>query len=60
MIPDKIKHKVCPNCGNDVYMQADLSWNDDTQDWAVVWTNHQIHCASCHHEFSLKDIKDIV
>jgi|694.fasta_scaffold104699_6 hypothetical protein len=55
-----IKQKVCPKCGYDVYIKADLSWDEVKQNWEVVWTNDQISCARCHNEFRIKDIKDVM
>ena len=54
-----IKQKVCPKCGYDVYIKADLSWDDALQDWEVVWIGNQIHCANCSNEFKMAEIKDI-
>ena len=55
-----IKQKVCPKCGYDAYIQADLRWDEDKQDWKVVWTDDTIHCAKCFHEYHLKDVKDVM
>jgi hypothetical protein len=54
-----IKQKVCPKCDYDVYLVADLSWDAEKQDWKIVWTNDEVHCARCGHDFKLKDCKVI-
>jgi len=54
-----IKEKVCPKCGTDTYVQADLSWDSFKQDWVVAWTNTEIYCAKCGHTYKITDCKNI-
>ena len=55
-----IKEKVCPKCGADTYIQADVSWDAKKQEWVIAWTNQEVHCAKCGHDYKVSEIKDIL
>jgi ribosomal protein S27AE len=54
-----IEDKVCPKCGYQTYIQADLTWNSEKQDWVIADISSEINCAKCGNTYKVTDCKNV-